>query len=164
MGAVAIALGFLIGGGPSLLGGSPDEGLDARVSAATSSTTAPFPPSTTARAAAATTTTTTVPTTTTTTVAARPPSQVSVRVYNGSTKPGQAVRVGDLLKPEGYQLLAPGPSPSDPLDASVVHFVAGFEAEAAGLAQTLGLAPSAIAPMPAPVKDVGPAQLVLIVA
>ncbi len=153
---VAVSLGFLIGGGPSLLTdrGEGDVGV---VSAATSSTT---------QAGVATTTTTTVAETTTTTAPARPPAEVSVRVYNGSTTAGQAVRVGDRLEAAGYEVLTPGPSPSDPFPRSVVHFAEGFSAEAAALAATLGLPASAPAPAPTPpaVTGVGDAELVLIVA
>ena len=89
-----------------------------------------------------------------------------MRVYNGSTKAGQAVRVGDRLEDAGYRVLTPGASPSDPYPASVIHFVEGFQAEALAMASLLGLPPEAgsPAPDPPPVKGVGPAQLVLIVA
>ena len=154
---VAVTLGFFIGGGPSLL---TDRGAeDGPVVAASADTTT----STTAGAGA---TTTTAVAETTTTMVARAAREVSVRVYNGSTKPGQAVRVGDRLKAEGYQVLTPGPSPGEPLPASVVHFVEGFAAEAEALASSLGLPASAAAPAPSPpiVQGIGPAQLVLIVA
>lgn len=154
--AVAVTLGFFIGGGPSLLRDASDG--DVLAVAATSTTAADGETTTTTAATDAEATTTTAP--------ARAPGEVSVKVYNGSTKPGQAVRVGDRLKTEGYQVLAPGPSPGDPLPASIIHFVDGYHAEAAAMATLLGLPAAAAAPMPNPtlVKDVGPAQLVLIVA
>lgn len=162
--AVAVTLGFFIGGGPALLAeGSGDAtGVITSPSSSSSSTTT----TTTGLDAATTTTTTAGEATTTTAPPARAPGEVSVKVYNGSTTAGQAVRVGDRLKAAGYRVLAPGPSPGDPRPASVVHFVDGFAAEAAALAVTLGLPATAAAPMPSapPVRDVGAAQLVLIVA
>ena len=76
------------------------------------------------------------------------------------------MRVGDRLKAGGYEVLAPGPSPSDPLPRSIVHFVEGFSAEAAALASSLGLPATAAAPAPNPplVAGVGDAELVLVVA
>ena len=159
---VAVLLGFFIGGGPSLLSGGAGDGGGERLVAATTSTTATS--STTEGGASASTVSTT--TTSAAPPAARPAAEVGVKVYNGSSKPGQAVVVGDRVKAAGYQLLPPGPSPSEPLGASVIHFAEGYEAEAAAFAGVLELPASAVSamPTPAPVKDVGPANLVLIVA
>ena len=158
---VAVTIGFFIGGGPTLLSQADDAGAGATIAASS-------PSSTTTIAAVETTTTTAAPpeTTTTTTMPSRPPSEVSVRVYNGSTKAGQAVRVGDRLEDAGYRVLTPGASPNDPYPASVIHFVEGFQTEALAMASLLGLPPESgsPAPDPPPVKGVGPAQLVLIVA
>jgi hypothetical protein len=151
---VAVTLGFFIGGGPSLLS-QRGEGDGAVAASADTTTTI-----------AAETTTTAPPVETTTTVVARPPGEVSVRVYNGSTKGGKAIRVGERVKAAGYQLLPPGPSPSEPLARSVVHFVAGYAAEGAALALALGLPARAAELMPDPplVTGAAPAQLVLICA
>ena len=160
--AVAVTLGFFIGGGPSLLSqrGGDD---DVTLAAVTATTAAPASSTTTAPPVTSTTSTSDV---TVAAAVARPPREVSVRVYNGSTTAGQAVRVGDRVRAGGYQVLPPGPSPADPLPASVIHFVPGFDAEAAALAAVLGLPASAAAPAPTPalVKDVGGAELVVIVA
>ena len=156
---VAVTLGFFIGGGPSLLTEDADEGRAVAVSASSTTTTAA------AVDADESTTTTAVPATTTT-VPARPPGEVGVRVYNGSSTAGQAVRVGDRLRAAGYEVLTPGPSPTDPLPAgSIIHFVEGFHLEAAALASLLGLPAGAAAPAPNPplVAGVGPAELTLIV-
>lgn len=153
---VAVTLGFFIGGGPSLLTREADEGLAVAVSASSTTETT---------AVDETTTTTAVPETTTT-VPARPPGEISVRVYNGSSTAGQAVRVGDRLRAAGYEVLTPGPSPTDPLPAgSIIHFIEGFHLEAAALASLLGLPAGAAAPAPNPplVAGVGPAELILIV-
>jgi hypothetical protein len=157
---VAVSLGFLIGGGPSLLtGGGADASGDAVVAASSSTTTAtPGVEVTTVPPATTTATATTVP--------GRAPKDVAVRVYNGSTKAGQAVVVGDRLKAAGYNVLAPGPSPSDPLAASVIQFAEGYAPEAAALAVLLGLPATATTPLPTPpvVAGIGPANVVLIVA
>lgn len=157
---VAVALGFFIGGGPALLS-QPDTGDVVEAAGASTTTTGLDPTSTTTSSPEAETTTTTAAP-----PPARAPGEVSVRVYNGSRTPGQAVRVGDRLKAAGYQVLTPGPSPGDPLAASVVHFAEGFGAEATALASLLGLPASAAvpAPNPPPVAGIGAAQLVLIVA
>lgn len=173
---VAVTLGFIIGGGPSLLTqrGHEEllgEQLSASTKELTTTTTAAAPrrskaPRSTSSSPAPSTPSSAPTSTTTSTVAARAPKDVGVRVYNGSTKAGQAVVVGDRLKAAGYNVLAPGPSPRDPLATSVIHYVEGYAAEAAALAATLGLAATATAPMPTPppVAAVGPASLVLIVA
>lgn len=152
---VAVTLGFFIGGGPSLLRQRDDAEPTSVVaaSAGTTTTIAAEP-------------TTTVVAETTTTVATRPAGDVVVRVYNGSTKAGQAVRTGDQVKAKGYQVLAPGPSPADPLARSVVHYIEGYAAEATALALAMGLPARAAEamPNPPPVTGAPPANLVLIVA
>ena len=154
---VAVTLGFFIGGGPSLLTDRDEDELGV-LSASADTTTTGVEETTTSTAAASETTTTTV--------AARPASEVSVRVYNGSTKAGQAVRVGDRLKAAGYQVLAPGPSPGDPLPTSIIHFAEGYWGDALALATALDLPASVALPAPNPplVTGVGDAKLVLIVA
>jgi hypothetical protein len=90
---------------------------------------------------------------------------VALRVYNGSTTAGQAVRVGDRLEAAGYQVLTPGPSPKDPIAASVIQYAEGFASEAAVLAELLGLPATSAVPAPDPptVPGVDPASIVLIV-
>ena len=155
MGGVAIVVGFVIGGGLSLLSGG-ETTVDADGTATT--TTSPTTTTTAATTAPPETTTTTAP-------AARPPSEVAVRVYNGSSTAGQAVRVGDRLKTAGYNVLAPGPSPKDPSPSSTVQYGEGFAPEAAALAGLLGLPASAVVPAPTPptVPGIGEATVVLIV-
>jgi len=73
------------------------------------------------------------------TAPARAPGDVKVRVHNGSTKPGGAVRVGDRLKQLGYNVTAPGANPKKPAAATRILFRSGFDAEALALAASLGL-------------------------
>jgi hypothetical protein len=154
MGAIAVAVGFVIGGGFSLFTGG-ETALDTGT-AASSTTTA----STTSTSAAPA-----EPTTTAAPPPVRPPAEVAVRVYNGSSRAGQAVRVGDRLKAAGYNVLTPGPSPKDPIATSVVQYAEGFDAEARALATSLGVPESAAVPAPDPatVAGIGPATVVLVV-
>lgn len=164
MGSAAVLIGFVIGGGPSLL---RSNAADLTVGAGAGSTTTTAAASTETTIPAAEIPTTTTPATTTTAAPVRPPAEVALRVYNGSTKAGAAVTIGDRLKKEpGYNVLAPGASPSDPLDATVVQFKDGFEAEARSLAELLALPASAVGPLPTPAtfSGVGNADVILVVA
>lgn len=121
-------------------------------------------------AAVTTSTTTTTPASadasTTTTAAARPPGEVKVRLYNGSKTGGAAVTVGKRLQAQGYDVLEPGPSPADPASATTIWFAEGWAAEGAQVAEALGLAAAASAPLPRdpPVRGVGVAVVVVVVA
>ena len=97
---------------------------------------------------------------------ARPPAEVKIRFYNGSRTGGAAVTVGDRLEALGYDVLAPGPSPSAPYDATAIWFVEGWEAEAAEVADTLGLVAGVARVVPAqpPVPGIGDAVVVVVVA
>lgn len=171
--AVAIPVGVVIGGGLDF-GGTDDGAVGAgeavvasghtTTTEATDSSTSTTSPSTTTTS---TTSTTEAPTTTApaAAVAARAPAQVRVRFYNGSRTAGAAVIVGRRLDALGYAVLQPGPSPADPVPATVIAHRDGFAAEAAAVAQALGVAgvaPSPMPPVPA-VAGVGNADVVVIV-
>lgn len=150
--AVAVPVGVVIGGGLDF--GGPDEAV---VEAASSPTTTS--PTTTS-------TSTTAPPTTTTTVTGRPVSEVRVLFANGSRTAGAAVTVGRRLEALGYDVLAPGPSPAEPLDVTAIFHRDGFAVEAAAVARDLGLPTSVPAPFP-PVPGVSGsanADVVVIVA
>ena len=156
--AVAVPAGIVVGGG--LDAGGPDEevlGVVATTAGAgAGTTTAPTAPT-------ASSSTTTGPSTT---VAPRPVGEVRVRFYNGSRRAGAAVTVGQRLKAIGYTVLEPGPSPADPVPATVVAHREGFAGEAAAVARALGLDPTVAKPMP-PVpalSGIGDADVVVIVA
>lgn len=83
---------------------------------------------------------------------ARPPGEVTVQVANGSGIPGVAGLLGTEIEQEGYSITE-ATNAKVPVTTSTVHYIDGFEAEAAALAATLGLDPSAdgvVAEMPSP--------------
>lgn len=103
--------------------------------------------------------------TTTTLAPVRQPAQVKVLVANGSGVNGAAGRVGNKLKPAGYNLLA-GANSTVKVTAPAVYFAAGFDREAAAVATALGLDPTVVAkPMPAqlPVVDLQGANVLVVV-
>lgn len=94
------------------------------------------------------TATTVVEETTSTTpiVAARPPEEVQVRVANGARRVGVASAGTAVLAEAGYEMLDPKNGPT--MDDSIVYYISGFAADAVVVAETLGLDPTAIEPMP----------------
>lgn len=100
--------------------------------------------------------TTTVPTTiappdttiatTTTTAPLRPPASVRVRVANGAGRGGVAAAGGDLLGGLGWNVTSL--RNADPRSTSVVYHAEGFGPEAVQVAEALGMAPTAVAPVP----------------
>ena len=106
-------------------------------------------------AGAGTTTSTVKRTETSTTPSTTPqphdPATVKVLVLNGSGKSGIAKAGADQLKAANYTTLDPkNAATSAPITASVVYFTAGYEADAQQIAAKLGLAPSAVQPLPSP--------------
>jgi len=85
-------------------------------------------------------------TTTTAVVAARPPEEVQVRVANGARRVGVAGAGTAVLAEAGYDTLDPKNGPT--MDDSIVYYISGFAADAVVVAETLGLDPTAIEPMP----------------
>jgi len=106
-------------------------------------------------------------TTASTVVQAHDPAQVKVLVLNGSGKSGVAGSTSEQLKALNYTLLEAGNAPGGPFPQSVVYFVAGYDADAAAIAGTLGLPASAAQPLPTPppasVGDPKDANVVVIV-
>jgi len=77
---------------------------------------------------------------------ARPPGEVTVRVGNGARRPGVAGAGTEALEAAGYPALSPKNGPT--MDDSVAYYVDGYVADAARVAEVLGLEPTQIAPMP----------------
>jgi hypothetical protein len=114
------------------------------------------------------TTRTTAPSGTgTTVVQAHDPAQVKVLILNGSGKAGVAKAAKDQLAAANYTVLEPGNAKGGTITASIVYFVPGYDADAQTVAAKLGLAASAVQPLPNPlpasVADAQGATIVVIV-
>jgi hypothetical protein len=128
-------------------------------------------PGTTRVASAATTTTVkgggaptrTTVTTPTTTVPVHPAAQVKVLVANGSGVTGLAGVISTRLRTAGYDTLA-SVNANQRVAASVVYYAPGYQREAAIVAQSLGLAPTSVQPMPTPppVASLGTANVLVV--
>lgn len=79
-------------------------------------------------------------------IQARPAADVIVRVANGARRRGVAGNGTAVLDAEGYLTLSPKNGPT--IDESVVYYVSGFAADAAAVAELLGLEATQIEPMP----------------
>lgn len=92
-------------------------------------------------------------TTTTTTAAPRDAAEVKVLVANGSGTDGAAGGTTDALGALGY--VTATPTNADRVEATIVYFTTGFQAEAEALAAAIGAAPESVTAMPAvaPVDD-----------
>jgi hypothetical protein len=108
-------------------------------------------------------TTRTTVTTPTTTLPVHPPAQVKVLVANGSGVTGLAGLVSTRLRTGGYDTLA-SVNANQRVAASVVYYAPGYQREAAILAQSLGLAPTSVQPMPTPppVASLGTANVLVV--
>lgn len=88
---------------------------------------------------------------TTTTLAARPPSEVLVFALNGFGGAGVAGAATDQLNTATYQTVPAADVPADQrVEASVVYFARGFDADAVAVATTLGLAATTVMALPVP--------------
>ena len=105
-----------------------------------------------------------LPSGTTTTQPLRAPAAVKVLPANGTSTAGAGTKTGDRLKTAGYDVLA-ATNTTKAATTSSVEFAPGFEREARVVAQLLGLADSAVQPIPtpAPVPDLRGANLLVIV-
>jgi hypothetical protein len=132
--AVAAVLGFFLlraiddtGGGPDV-GEIEDAGDDAQADAGSDTTAAPSE---------------------TTAPPARPPEQVIVLVANASGVSGAAAEQTTAIQGGGYQVVAPTNAPAN-VETTQVLATAGFEAEAAALATSIGAPEGAVQAMPDP--------------
>jgi hypothetical protein len=124
LGAVLLAQSFHNGGSPVKAGTSNTTTTVKRTETSTTPTTAPQP---------------------------HDPSTVKVLVLNGSGKSGIAKAGSDQLKAANYTTLDPrNAASSAAIPTSVVYFTAGYQADAQQIAAKLGLAPSAVQPLPSP--------------
>jgi hypothetical protein len=108
--------------------------------------------------------TTTLPPTTTTPL--RAPGAIKVLPANGSGVQGAGARLKTLLTTDGYNALAAtNATPANKVYAtSLVEYAPGLAGEAKALAQTLGLADTAVQPLstPPPVADTLGADMVVV--
>ena len=102
--------------------------------------------------------------TTTTTAPPKEPAEVKVLVANGSDVDGAAGAQTDALEALGYVTADPT-NTEQKVTATVVYYTVGFQAEAEALAESLGVEPTAVQPLPtpAPVPDLQLSQLVVVV-
>lgn len=94
-----------------------------------------------------------VESTTSTTAALRDAAEVKVLVANGSGVNGAAGGTTDALEALGY--VTATPSNADRVEATIVYYATGFQAEAEVLAEAIGAPPESVQAMPAvaPVDD-----------
>lgn len=144
---IAVPVGIVIGGGLQLGGGSVDDGAEVVAADEASSSTSVSSASDTTEVPASSSTTTT---TTSPKPPARPPSEVRLQLANGSRTAGAAVTVGARLKADGYRVVAPAPSPKEPVAATTITYRDGFATEASALADRLGVTGVAATPMARP--------------
>jgi len=153
---IAALLGFLI------LRGAAD---NAQVPVGSVSTTAPTAV-VTVEATSQEAVPITTPTVVVSTVDARNNNQVSVLVANGTEVSGQASRLTDALRNQGF--LTREPRNANDRTASVLYYRPGFAAEATVVRNVLG-ASTPIAPMPEPDPfigdgiDLGPVDVLVLV-
>ena len=89
---------------------------------------------------------------------ARDPAQVPTVVLNDSGVSGTAKKYSDALAAAGYQLTNPDGANADAEGdgaVTLIYYVAGFEAEAAAVAQAIG-APETVVPALLPATPPGP--------
>ncbi len=88
---------------------------------------------------------------TTTTVAARAPADVRVYALNGFGGSGVAGAATAQLSAASYVTVPADNVPADQrVEASVVYFIPGYDADAVAVAATLGLPATAVMPLPVP--------------
>lgn len=97
-----------------------------------------------------------------TTLAARPPREVKVIVVNASGVKGAAGKASEILKPPGYNVLAPTNANSG---ETSVYFTPGYDSDATAVATTLGFPLTSVKPLPTPppIPDSKGAHVVVLV-
>lgn len=155
--------GVAIAGLPDLDRGSDDAGAPVITTTTTSTsttTTTEAPTTTTTEPGADPTTTTTEPEPPPE-PEVRPPEEVTVLVANSTDVVGAAGRTTVSLTAEGYPTLTPATVTG--FDRSEIWFAEGYGAEAARLAERLGIFPEDVGPIPGdPGFAIGGADLVVI--
>jgi len=128
-------------------------------------TTAPTaPPTSVSSGSGATTGTTAKATPTTGATQLRAPQDIKVLVANGTTTPGLAGKISNLVHAKGYNTLASTNSTQKPA-ATIVFFQPSYSADGAGLAAKLNLPATAVQAMPSPppVANLNGANILIVV-
>ena len=93
----------------------------------------------------------------------RPPGEVKVLSANATRTEGAAGRITERLRLAGYNVVPPTDAPRE--DATEIFFTTGYEAEAQVIAETLGVPPTSVKPLPtpAPISDLRDAHVLVLV-
>ncbi|MFO7548782.1 MAG: LytR C-terminal domain-containing protein [Acidimicrobiia bacterium] len=156
---LAIAgVAVLVFGGLWLFDRIGDDGTPATTTVPTTVPTTTTGETPTTTTTAPRTTTSTQPATTTTAAPeARPPSEVTVQVFNGTGVEGLAARVTEQLSDAGYRTLSAVNNPDGLVEVSRIWYQEGFLPEAIELSAAFPDALVEVTPDPA-----GPADLVVV--
>ena len=94
---------------------------------------------------------------------ARPPGEVKVLSANATRTEGAAGRITERLRLAGYNVVPPTDAPRE--DATEIFFTTGYEVEAQVIAETLGVPPTSVKPLPtpAPISDLRDAHVLVLV-
>jgi hypothetical protein len=162
-GRAALLIGVAVLIGVLLLHRTPGGGGGTAVSTGTTTSSPLDQTTTTLKAATGTGTATTKPTGTTTS-ALRAPQDIKVLVANGTSTPGLAAKVSNVVHAKGYNTLASTNSTQKPA-ASIIYFQPSYSADAASVAAKLNLAGSAVQamPQPPPVANLNGANILIVV-
>lgn len=96
--------------------------------------------------------------------APKAPAEVNVLPANGSGVAGLGGRVSDRLKAKGYTNTLAAVNTTRDITASVVEYAQDSEPEARGVAEALGLAPTAVRPLDSPpVAETRDASIVVLI-
>jgi hypothetical protein len=135
------------------------------IGSGTSNTTFPTIPSSVNPGGGGTTATTAGRTTSTpATTGLRQPQDIKVLVANGTSTPGLAGKISNLVHSKGYVTLASTNSTQKPT-SSIVYFQPSYSGDAAALAAKLNLPATAVQamPQPPPVANLNGANILLVV-
>lgn len=171
--AAAVLIGFVVAVAVLVSWGTRPS-VSTTVVPTTVTTVAPTTPTTAAAAGGAATTTTAAPTTTTaahghkggatTTTTTVPHSSVSVIVANATNTSGLAAHYTAVIGAAGWAMKTPTDATTSEA-TSAVYYSAGFEQQAQEIATTIGVKPTAVAPLTAavPVSAVTGTDVVVVI-
>lgn len=156
--AVAVVIGLL------LLRHTPGGGSGTPISVGTNDTTSTLPQTTNTSVSVGGPGTTARSQATTSTAPQRAPQDIKVLVANGTSTPGLAGKISNIVHAKGYNTLASTNSTQKPA-ASIIYFQPSYSTDAAALAAKLSLPPTAVqaTPQPPPVSNLNNANILIVV-